>query len=137
LSYFNESIGGPTGGPAHLIHSNVDWGQDLLFLKKWLYRHPEARPLKLAYFGSFDPNYAGIEYTAPESVPRIEEENSIRKISPGWYAISVNLVRGLPCVTYKGDGARTACGQNALAVFQTLEPVAMAGYSIYIYHVTK
>ena len=33
LSYFNELVAGPTGGPKHLIHSNVDWGQDLLFLR--------------------------------------------------------------------------------------------------------
>jgi len=35
LSYFNESVGGPAGGHAHLIHSNIDWGQDLLYLKRW------------------------------------------------------------------------------------------------------
>jgi hypothetical protein len=42
LSYFNELVGGPMGGPEHLIHSNVDWGQDLLFLKGWLEEHPEV-----------------------------------------------------------------------------------------------
>lgn len=35
LSYFNESIGGPLNGPYHLLGSNTDWGQDLLYLKKW------------------------------------------------------------------------------------------------------
>lgn len=27
LSYFNELVGGPRGGPAHLLDSNIDWGQ--------------------------------------------------------------------------------------------------------------
>ena len=136
LSYFNELVGGPTGGPKHLIHSNVDWGQDLLFLKKWLDKHPEARPLKLAYFGYFDPKYAGIEYSAPE-VPSVGEgEDPVdAPIPPGWYAVSVNFVQGLPYFSYKGDGTKVSYGLKELARFQRLEPVAMAGYSIYIYHV--
>ena len=32
LSYFNEAAGGPAGGHNHLVDSNIDWGQDLLFL---------------------------------------------------------------------------------------------------------
>ena len=36
-------------GPAHLLDSNIDWGQDLLYLKDWLDKHPQARPLGLAY----------------------------------------------------------------------------------------
>lgn len=31
LSYFNEAIGGPIGGPIFLSGSNVDWGQDLIY----------------------------------------------------------------------------------------------------------
>ena len=56
--HFNELVGGPKGGPNHLVDSNVDWGVDLLFLKKWLDEHPEASPLGLAYFGMFDPRVA-------------------------------------------------------------------------------
>jgi hypothetical protein len=48
LSYFNELVGGPANGHAHLLDSNIDWGQDLLLLKEWLDAHPEASPLGLA-----------------------------------------------------------------------------------------
>ena len=48
LSYFNELIGGPQRGHWHMENSNIDWGQDLLYLKRWLDRHPEASPLGLA-----------------------------------------------------------------------------------------
>ena len=133
LSYFNELAGGPLGGPEHLIHSNVDWGQDLFFLKRWLERHPEAKPLKLAYFGYCDPKYLGIDYTAPE--PIAGHYNSAAKIPPGWYAVSVNFVRGLPYFTYRGDGTKVLLSQDAFAAFQKLTPTALAGYSIYIYHV--
>jgi 4-amino-4-deoxy-L-arabinose transferase-like glycosyltransferase len=136
LSYFNEIAGGPIGGPEYLIHSNVDWGQDLLFLKQWLDNHPEARPLKLAYFGFFDPKYLEVEYVAPEDIPSAADiESDVRKIPPGWYAISVNFVRGLPGFACKGDGTKIAIDQFALAGFQKLKPIAIAGYSIYIYHV--
>jgi hypothetical protein len=137
LSYFNELVGGPSGGPGYLIHSNIDWGQDLFFLKRWLHNHPEARPIKLAYFGCFDPSYAGIEYSAPENIPsEANVASGEKKIAPGWYAISVNFVRGLPYFTYKGNGSKISLKQYALSAFQRLKPVAMAGYSIYIYHVT-
>jgi hypothetical protein len=134
LSYFNELVGGPMGGPNHLIHSNVDWGQDLFFLKDWIREHPEAKPLKLVYFGYCDPIYFGVEYSAPES-PVAASDASGPQIAPGWYAISVNFVRGLPYFSYKGDGTKVSYGQNAFVPFQKLKPVATAGYSIYIYHV--
>lgn len=66
LSYFNEVAGGPENGHAHLVDSNIDWGQDLFFFKKWLDEHPEARPIKTALFNSrtlqadvlgFEPEY--------------------------------------------------------------------------------
>ena len=136
LSYFNELAGGPLGGPEHLICSNVDWGQDLLYLKNWLSEHPEARPIKLAYFGYFDPIHAGVEYAAPDPIPTHDSETP-QPIPPGWYAISVNFVRGFPYFTYNGSGAKVSLSQGALAGFQKLEPVARAGYSIYIYHVPE
>ena len=136
LSYFNAIVGGPVGGPAHLIHSNVDWGQDLLYLKRWVDDHPTARPLKMAYFGYFDPIYAGIAYEPLTSISaHTSQATATETIPPGWYAISINFVRGFPYHIYKGDGARANVPQGALATFQRIEPVAMAGYSIYIYHV--
>lgn len=39
LCYFNEAAGGAVGGHKHLLHSNVDWGQDFLLLTQ------EMRPV--------------------------------------------------------------------------------------------
>lgn len=36
LSYFNETVEGPLNGPKHLLGSNVDWGQDVLYLRQWI-----------------------------------------------------------------------------------------------------
>lgn len=49
MPYFNELAGRPEHGDDHLVDSNLDWGQDLLWFKRWLDRHPEARPFHLAY----------------------------------------------------------------------------------------
>jgi 4-amino-4-deoxy-L-arabinose transferase-like glycosyltransferase len=127
LSYFNESVGGPRGGHAHLDYSNIDWSQDLLYLKRWLDKHPEARPLGFAYSVRFiDPSIAGIEcslppvdpdYDGPRAPGTPQEPGPL----PGWYAMSVQRL------IERGDPH---------AYFWRFQPAAMAGYSIYIYHIT-
>ena len=126
LSYFNELVGGPTGGHAHLLNSNTDWGQDLLYLKRWLDKHPEAQPLGFAYFLPLvDPDIAGIDSSVPPSGPDSGGSLSWDPESmgplPGWYALSVNKIRSQ---------------SEEYAYFLHFRPVAMAGYSIYIYYVT-
>jgi hypothetical protein len=39
LAYFNELVGGPENGYKYLVDSNLDWGQDLKGLKRYLERH--------------------------------------------------------------------------------------------------
>jgi 4-amino-4-deoxy-L-arabinose transferase-like glycosyltransferase len=132
LSYFNELAGGPTGGHAHLLGSNLEWGQDLLYLRRWLAKHPEARPLHFAYYlrHLVDPEIAGIEYKVPRPGPgakRYASRDPKKRPNPnrvgplpGWCAVSVNKLRS-PSRWYD--------------YFLHFEPVAMAGYSIYIYHI--
>ncbi|MSR57927.1 MAG: hypothetical protein EXS05_09655 [Planctomycetaceae bacterium] len=138
LSYFNELAGGPTNGPFHLINTNIDWGQDLPFLKKWLERNPQARPLHLAYFGTYNPKHAGIEHRlAPmRALAGRPTEFPYTGPQPGWHAISVTLLRGHPWAVPDHEGNWHPADQQAYTYFQRLEPVAIAGYSIYIYHLT-
>jgi hypothetical protein len=59
LSYFNQIAGGYRHGPEWLDDSNVDWGQGLIQLRRYL----ETRKLEdysLCYFGSGEPSYYGI-----------------------------------------------------------------------------
>jgi len=39
LAYFNELAGGPNGGYKILVDSNLDWGQDIFRIKKYLNEH--------------------------------------------------------------------------------------------------
>ncbi len=138
LSYFNEFVGGPLGGHTHLIDSNIDWGQDLLYLRDWIREHPEAQPMQITYFGNISPETAGIEVEKPPGGGPTDEGGTDFAVrppkgetpcdygpQPGWFAISVNYLRG---VTWNvGVDYR---------YFQRFEPVGRAGYSIMIYHIT-
>lgn len=111
LSYFNESVGGPEQGGEHLNNSNLDWGQDLLFLQEWLESHPEARPMRLTFHGYYDPRTIGIDVTGQPV-----------GLVPGWHAVSLH---------------RLLSPNRRLAFFRRLQPVARVGYSIYVYRVTS
>ena len=137
LSYFNELAGGPTGGHAHLINSNIDWGQDLLYLRRWLDDHPEARPVYLVYYGRVDPRAAGIEHTLPpQPLQGNNDRSHLQVLRPGWYAISVNYLRGFSYLAPDETGIRREVPENAYSFLLDFPPEAMAGFSIYIYHLT-
>jgi hypothetical protein len=122
LSFFNGLVGGPEKGPYLLDDSNIDWGQDLPALAEWQRMHPEARPIKLYYFGVGDVLAArayGVD--AVSDFPDGEFEHP----RAGTYAVSVtNLV--LLRHVHQATGRDT----DWLARFR---PAGRAGYSIYIY----
>lgn len=61
LAYFNESVGGSANGYKYLVDSNLDWGQDLKGLKKYMDRNGVQR-ISLSYFGADSPQRYGINY---------------------------------------------------------------------------
>jgi hypothetical protein len=144
LSYFNELAGGPTNGSRFLAGSSIDWGQDLLHLKSWLDRHPRAGPVRVAYWGTIDPSVVGIDFQAP--VPYDEGEARLaptpravvkeQLLLPGLYAVSVNYLVGLPFQGFSGPGRPASYSEGVFTYFRRLTPIARAGYSIYIYHIT-
>jgi hypothetical protein len=126
LSYFNELVGGPRYGYKHLDNSNIDWAQDLLYLKRWYDKHPEARPMGVELSWPLpSPKEAGIDGNDVPVGPNSNRAEQLppHKIGPlpGWYAVSVN---------------KLVDRDRGYAYFLELEPVGRAGYSIYIYHLT-
>jgi hypothetical protein len=103
---------GSRNGGRHLLDSNIDWGQDLFYLEKWCQSHSEIRGIKISYWGGYPleltkvPSQGG----TPPNVPQ-----------PGWYALSVNNLYNR---------------EKQYRYFLSFKPIARAGYSIYIYHVT-
>lgn len=107
LAYFNGAAGGPGAGPRRLVDSNLDWGQDLTGLARFLKARGTTR-VTLYYFGTAEPSYYGIQAVSPE---------------PGWFAVSATHLAGvyLPEPDY-------------LAVFRGRPPDADIGHSILLYH---
>lgn len=116
-----------SAGPRHLLQSNIDWGQDLFYLEEWYESHPDARLIKVAYFGGFPLDGSKIKSTGYPPIGF--DKDGDRKDpttfgpQPGWYALSVNEIYG-----------RSRKYRYFLDHFT---PVAMAGYSIYIYHISS
>ena len=150
LAYFNYVSGGPTHGPEHLIDSNIDWGQDLVNLRRWLDNHAPGERVGIAYFGQINPGIftlrgEGLDWYLPPALPgrmpvlppRHRGPGPIR-LEPGLYAVSVSLVQGLPWRVY--DSSRWGPWRaefGAFAYFQKLNPIARIGYSILIYRVDE
>lgn len=132
LAYFNETVGGPPGGRWHMIHSSLDWGQDLLYLKRWQNAHPDIPVVKMLYFGEYEPANLGVQYL----VPSIGADQQIT-LEPGWYAISINYLQGYPFTVSDRKGHLISIPMNACEKLKSREPNARAGYSIYLYKVDE
>ena len=95
LSYFNVAAGGPRGGAKHLVDSNIDWGQDLPRLKRWMAAHRVAE-VDLAYFGTADPHAYGIEFRKVALYMDFFPDLPVVRPQPGRYlAASVTFLEGV------------------------------------------
>jgi len=128
-AYFNELAGGPENGSQLLVDSNVDWGQDLIFLHQLLLERGIGE-VYLSYFGTALPEKYGVVYKPLPGFMRFTAGAEIDAYNPytpppGWYAIS-ETSRRLGLMLQNTD---------LFAYFQDKEPVACAGYSICLYRV--
>lgn len=129
LAFFNVLAGGPSGGIAYLVDSNLDWGQDLKPLKAWMDEH-HVEDINLAYFGHADPHYYGIRATflpgAPGwSDPELRQPPRL----PGYVAVSATFLQGV----YAETEAQRQYYKGLLAH----RPVAIIGHSIYVYRLDQ
>lgn len=130
LSYFNPIAGGPANGYRVLIDSNVDWGQDLLRLRRWMSDTGVSR-VRLGWFGTADPGYYAILH---EPLPGLGRDAFFRlwwdvpfdpaQPEPGVYAISATSLWETPLRPEE---------KRVYAWFRARQPSARVGYSILIY----
>lgn len=128
LAFFNMAAGGPDNGYRLLVDSNLDWGQDLPGLARYLDER-DAGTIYLSTFGTADPAYYGIEYIPLPSWPPLVPERERPPFyplnpAPGLYAISASNLVGVEL--YQPD---------SFAFFREREPVARIGHSIFVYEV--
>ncbi|MGA2326463.1 MAG: glycosyltransferase family 39 protein [Bryobacteraceae bacterium] len=132
LAYFNEAAclpgnpgqigldGGTRCGPMWLDDSNVDWGQGLKQVKKWIDRNAKGRKVRLAYFGAFPPEAYGLA-TESIGIPQL-----VRSPAPGLYIVSAHLVAHAPALA----GVEHSAAGDWL---RDTPPVAVIGHSFYVY----
>jgi hypothetical protein len=141
LSYFNESIGGPLNGPKHLLGSNVDWGQDLRYLKWWWESNANSAATHsyyLAYFGIYSPADVGLKGMShwPDNFSKLREyiaNVAAERTSPDAYVLSVNLLYGLRHGARSGEPDTTDISDDVLSYFRPKLPVHRIGYSICVF----
>ncbi len=134
FSYFNEIAGGASNGYMHLVGANLDNGQDLPRLKKYMEDHG-IKKIKLSYFGTADPK----DYVDYEYLPSPYFQHWVPDYKP--YVTVTN--RSEDCSAKKGMIAISATNlQNVHMINQTCfdwlkkyEPVEKIGYSIFVYDI--
>ncbi|MGC9969809.1 MAG: phospholipid carrier-dependent glycosyltransferase [Bryobacteraceae bacterium] len=121
LAFFNTLAGGPGRGPEYLVDSNIDWGQDLKKLRKYLDSIRWKQPVCVAYFGRASMTYYGIEYQGLPTTDDLTGRGQVDCLA----AISVTLLHDvyLGSASYRWLRERT--------------PMAKVGYSIYVYDLRK
>ncbi len=106
LTYFNETVGGPTRGHLYLRDSNIDWGQDLMQLAQWV-KQNEYKEIVVSYYGGAVP--------AKEGIP-------VRDFSEEEYLMPQNRVYAI--------GAHHI---DSVQWYDQYEPVKIIGNTIYVY----
>lgn len=89
IGYFSQFVGGERRGERFLLDSNLDWGQDLIRLRRFMERQPDRR-FALAYAGTADPKSYGIT-AAPFQTP-----NDLTAQRADFAAISLGKLVGEP-----------------------------------------
>lgn len=163
LAYFNYASGGPDRTPPRLIDSNLDWGQDLVGLQRWIKENGETKPIGIAYFGQISPSIFQLraelqpelkseafdwflpaakpgKIKLPEGMDRTKLIGPAKAIQPGVYAISASLVQGLPWRVYDSSQQVWAgfwrAEEDAFGYFRELTPFARVGHSILLFRIT-
>ena len=114
LSFFNGLCGGWKNGRFIAVDSNLDWGQDLLFLKKYQEQN-HLRDCNLYYFGPEEyPAYYGISFL---------KEPPLDKLIPGDYVVSASLLQGIHPA------------ETILRVLRRKEPDNYITPSLFFYHI--
>lgn len=114
IPYSNEAFGGPDETYLHLNDSNVDWGQDMRRLGRYLDEHHPGERVWLIFKGRGDPEYYGIDAADPTKVP----PDQVR----GILAVSVMRLTGSP------SGYRELIGDR--------RPITTIGHTVKVYRLS-
>jgi tetratricopeptide (TPR) repeat protein len=124
LTYMSEFAGGAANAVSYVADSNLDLGQDLKLLEAWM-RNNEVERINLAYFGTADPDYYGIDGAR---LPGTPYARLTKPQLPGHVAISATILTGVYLEPH---------WRHFYSGFLGLQPVERIGNSIYVFHVDE
>lgn len=127
LTYFNELVGGAKNGYIYVTDSNLDWGQDLKRLAKWVDEN-NIQKIKVDYFGGSDTNY----YLGNKYEPWHGDWNP-EQAKGNWLAVSATALQG-------GRGLAAPGFTSPTGYYRWLyqyEPAIVIGNSIFVYYIPK
>ncbi|MFN8546191.1 MAG: glycosyltransferase family 39 protein [Candidatus Binatia bacterium] len=124
LAYFNQLAGEPDGAYRWLVDSNLDWGQELRHLERYLAARGVSA-VRLAYFGRAAPELYGIDYEIPRG-----------PLTPGVYAVSANFLAGMPYFVWD-HGTVYDVPANTFVALQRLRPSAVLGRALFVYDIGR
>jgi len=124
LSYFNEAAIASGGGIKYISDSNLDWGQDLKRLVKYVEEN-KIEKIKIDYFGGGDPQY----YLGDKA-----ELWSSQKGRPlGWFAISASTYTQATAKWANGSKKGQVVDQTYYDALANQKPKAVIGGSILVF----
>ncbi|MFW6134518.1 MAG: ArnT family glycosyltransferase [Elusimicrobiota bacterium] len=126
IPFFNILVT-PCNGYKYLLDSNLDWGQDLPGLKKYLSENGNPG-LIFSYFGTASIKHYGIRYQNLLGRRVHEQKSTINPYNTKkeYLAVSANNLQGLYFKSKKIFGW-----------LKEKEPVKKIGYSIFVYDISK
>jgi hypothetical protein len=127
LAYFNELAGGPRGAIRYVADSNLDWGQGLPRLKRYLDAN-NIDAVYLSYFGTDRPEAYGIRFQPLPTYGRVGE--------PGGELIPANAPRHVLVVSANNLLGIYLNDPDTFAWLRTREPTALLGGCLYVFDLT-
>jgi len=129
ITYFNQTVGGPSGGYKYVVDSNLDWGQDLLRFSNWV-KENKIQKVEFDYFGWADPSYYLKERYLWLNSSKYADANDFktRNQSDGWIAISVTFLQG-------SQGPYDMPNKVNYLWLNSYQPLTVIGNSIFVYRI--
>lgn len=125
LTHFNELIGGAKNGYKYVTDSNLDWGQDLKRLAKWVDEN-NIKKIKVDYFGG-----ATVEYYLGDKFERWWADRNPQEAKNSWLAVSATFLQQNQAIPTKGWVQPT----DYYMWLYKYEPVIVIGNSIFVYYI--
>lgn len=126
LAYFNELAGGPDNGYKYVADSNLDWGQDLKRLKKWVDAN-NIDKIYIDYFGGADARY----YFKEKYAQWWGTKNPKEMLKGSYFAVSATFLQA-------GRGTPAPGFDQPTDFYNWLNnytPVTIIGHSIFVYYI--